>query len=251
MHSVLSSTEINLGCDFSAVHVEDIRPRNPVIKRTDGTTVPIFKGSQKRPENMVFILEEQENLSSNGRPSLRVFASKAVLLQPKSLNSATASTAQAGLLQNKAYQNFYNSNQCSSSHKIAPVERKEVFNIIFAKFEAKPITLLRGQQAATGDSHPSAVFEPPTTHAELFGIETKGRHTYKKCNFSAREKTVIKKHLADSSKHMNKEEKPVTADGIELSDVNMTFQLCIRDLLGKHEDICNGGVSHINVPKTR
>lgn len=111
------------------------------------------------------------------------------------------------------------------------MKAKNNFDIMIASFRYEPISLLRGQQVACADPHPSAIFKSRITHAKLFSIDVKERHTYIKFKFSGCGARLINKYIADSCKHTNVEEKPVTSDDIDLNDDDMTFQHRIRDML--------------------
>lgn len=48
---------------------------------------------------------------------------------------------------------------------------------------------------------------------------------------------------------MNEGEKPVAADDVDLSNVNKIFHTSIHDVLPKHENLGNGRLGHLKIPK--
>lgn len=105
-------------------------------------------------------------------------------------------------------------------------------NITIGNFGDGAITILEGQQSATANPHPSLITESPITYAEVLCIEEGENHTYKKCTLSARNTAVMHKYLDNSqNSHADKDQKPVTAEEIDLSGVNKIFCQRIRDTL--------------------
>ena len=58
-----------LGCDYCDKHVEAIKPRQRVVERDDGTTVPIIRKPPPRQEGSMPLPEQQEYVPSKRRSS--------------------------------------------------------------------------------------------------------------------------------------------------------------------------------------
>lgn len=86
---------------------------------------------------------------------------------------------QTGLVQVELFQKFYGSIQCAASHGIAHIEHLQKINRKIASFRDKPITLMRGQRAATASPQPSAIAESSITNAQIFGFEDIEKQLYK------------------------------------------------------------------------
>lgn len=241
-------TDVILGCDFCDSHVEAIRPRLRVIELTDGTAVPIIKGPPKRSSNLVPLPKEQEFVAPTGRASRKICVNKTITLEPQAHTWVPISTPQVGLVQVEPYRKLYETRQCVASHGIAHIEPRQQINIMIANFGNKPITLLRGQRVATANPQPAAIAESNISHAQIFGIESDAKQIYRKRDFNARDTALINQYLADSrNSHMNEEEKPVTAEDIELSEVEQKYHPRIREMLKRHEAMWNGRLGEIKV----
>lgn len=194
-----------LGRNFCDSHVEAIQPRKQVIELADGATIRILKMPQKRSKDMVPIPGNQEYIALKCRKNHKVFGGKTVILQSGSQNWETFSALRASLLQIEPYLKLYGTRQCPASQGIAQVKHRKDLIIIIANFGYKSITLLKGQQVATANTHPLVTIELPITHAEVFGINENERHTYEKRYFSAHDTVLIKKYFADSCNSHEKE----------------------------------------------
>lgn len=164
--------------------------------------------------------ENQHYTTPAGRHNYKVLVCKTVFLLPRWQNSVKVSALQGGLLQIRSYQTLYETRQCSLSHEIGEVEPRSISDILICNVEDKLITVTKGQQVVTVEPRLLAITEPPITHAEIFGIEEKEWNAYKKRIISARNTALIKKYLEDyRNSRMSGDEKPVTADDMDLSAV--------------------------------
>lgn len=71
---------------------------------------------------------------------------------------------------------------------------------------------------------------------------------YRKIIINARDTSVANKYLSDKrNRHMAKDEKPVTAENTDLSDVDKKHHRFIRTMLNRHEKIWYGSIGDITV----
>ena len=131
---------------------------------------------------------------------------------------------------------------CLAGAGVAEVEPNKPFQNLVANFGKHPKLLLPKQHVETAKPHPTTLVESNISHAEMLGLisdeEANGnrKNLFRKRDFNAKDISLINKHLADErEKHMGDDEKPVTADDIDL-DVDDEHVPAIRTMLKKHED---------------
>ena len=127
------------------------------------------------------------------------------------------------------------------------------FKVLVADFGKHPKTLASGQVIAAASLSPTNLVESNISHCELLRlIDDKTAQMYRKRNASARDEKVINEYLQDlRSSHMGDDEKPVTADDIDLSSVDKSYHKRIRAMLRKHESMWSGRLGKITVTEHR
>lgn len=84
--------------------------------------------------------------------------------------------------------------------------------------------------------HPEVIVTTKLSHVELFGMKDTSDTRCRKRNLNARDTSVINQYLSDiRNSCMNEDEKPVTADNIDLLEEDGTHQEAIRGMLRKNE----------------
>ena len=241
-------TDIILGCDFCDKHVEAIRPRKRLVELDDGSSVPILKRPEGRAKNAIPLPAEQEYVSPKGRSSDRVYSTQKVVLKPGQQNWITVKTPQSGLVSIEPHKRLYETSNCAACNGIAQVEPDQPFKIMVTNFGTTPVLIRKDQRVAVADPHPTAITESNITHAEVFGITEEDKQSYRKRQLSARDTALINKHLSDlRESHMKEDEAPMTADDIDLSEVDEKYHDQIRSMLKKHETMWSGKLGEINV----
>ena len=170
-----------------------------------------------------------------------------VELQPGSQTWVEVTTAISGTVLVEPNGRLYRNHTCLASNGVAEVEAVEPFKVPVANFGDHPKRLALGQVVATAYANPTNFVESTISHAELLGLcDDKTAMRYRKRNANARDEAVINDYLRDlRNSHMSEDEKPVTADDIDLSGVDKSYHKRIRAMLRKHESL---SLIHISEP---
>ena len=104
------------------------------------------------------------------------------------------------------------------------------------------------QTIARVDDDPTNLAESHISHGELLGVTEDNTH-YKKRDINVNDIVTTNKDLADAreAEHGQVEERPITADTVELS-VEKAYHPKIRDILRKHECLWAVSYTHLTLP---
>ncbi len=246
-------TDVILGCDFLDRHVDAIRPRNRLVTLVDGTSVPILRGHRPSKLYQRILLEPEPATEKTVRPSSRVKVRTQIVLQPGTQTWVEVSTDISGTILMDPNARLYRNHACLASNGVAEVTADKPFKVLVANFGDHPKPLAVGQVVATANVNPTNLVESTMSHAELLGLcNDKTAMRYRKRNANARDEAVINEYLRDlRSSHMGEDEKPVTADDIDLSGVDKSYHKRIRAMLRKHESMWSGQLGEITVTEHR
>ena len=249
------ATAVILGCGFCDRHVESIRPRDRTVVMDHGSTVPIIRKSSAPVGDDTKGTVEEELAPAAPRCSPRIRVTKRVKLQPDTQTWVEVVTKRQGLILVEPVERLYNDRTCLTAAGVADVRSNEPFKLLVANFGPKAVDLKPNQVVAMAETHPENLVESHISHAEMLGLipddPIPGTSKYRKFNFNTSDENLINRQLADErEKHMGADEKPMTADDIEL-DIPVEKEKDVRDMLRKHEKIWNGELGAINVTDMR
>lgn len=128
------AVEVILGCDFCDKHVEAIRPRKRLVELDDGTTIPIVRRPDRRPQGSIPLPEEQEYVPASRRASNKVRATKRTVLKPESQTWVEVRCEAQGLVTIEPYAPLYETSQCSVATGVHQAEPRAIFHIFVANF---------------------------------------------------------------------------------------------------------------------
>ena len=140
--------------------------------------------------------------------------------QPGTNTWVEVTTNTRGVVQIEPARRLFNTHMCLAGHGIAQVERYKPFQILVANFGKVARKLLPGQGISQANFHATRIYESDITHVDLIGIIDKdSSQMYRKRDIDAKYTAVINQHLQDARDgHMGDDEKPITADDIDLSE---------------------------------
>ncbi len=242
-------TNVILGCDFLDKHVDAIRPRKREVPLDDGTRVPILRKHTPSKWYRTMIPEPEPASEKIVNNTSKVKVLTPVVLKPGAQTWVEVATTISGTVLMEPNARLYRNHTCLASNGVAEVEADKPFNVLVANFGNHPKQLALGQVVATAYANPTDLVESTISHAELLGLcDDKAAMRYRKRNADARDETVINNNLRDlRSSHMGEDEKPVTADDIDLSGVDKSYHQRIRAMLRKHESMWSGQLGEITV----
>ncbi len=242
-------TEVILGCDFMDKHVDAIRPRKRKVTLDDGTSVPILRRHTPSKWYRTMIPEPEAASDKTVNEASKVKILTPIVLKPGSQTWVEVTTAISGTVLMEPNGRLYRNHTCLASNGVAEVEADKPFKVLVANFGDYPKQLAQGQVVATAYANPTNLVESTISHAELLGLcDDKEAMRYRKHNANARDESVINDYLRDlRSSHMGEDEKPVTADDIDLSGVPKSYHKRIRTMLRKHESMWSGQLGEITV----
>ncbi len=246
-----------LGCDFCDDHVEAIRPRKRVIELADGTTVPIIRAPKRRDSAMIIQTAEVRSKPARGSSS-KVVLHQDVELPAHSQSWVSVTSKKAGLILLEPHQRLYQTWLCLAATGVAQVQPDKPFQILVANFSEEPIKLTKGLRVATSTGSPKRLRESTMSHGEMLGIftdeevmslqEDQPSRYQKRGDLKVKDDEKFDKHLADRREPPSGDEhQPVTADDLDLSDVDTKYHQEIRRMMRKHEDMWSGKLGHITV----
>ena len=215
----------------------------------DGTTISIIRGATNRNSIHPSIPKEEQVLPKKKSSSRRVQVVNQVTLQPNSQTWVDVTTQVNGLILVQPKPKLYDTHNCLAGTGVAQVQSDKPFRILVANFSDHPKKLLYKQVIADAEPHPSNIVEGYVSHAELLGLVDDATATmYRKRNINARDTSVINQYLGNErNSHMDEDQRPTTADDIDLSDVDKRHHSKIRSMLRKHEGMWSGKLGEISV----
>ena len=245
------ATAVILGCDYCDKYVECIKPRLRLVELDDGSTVPIVRQSS-RTQAQALLPEEQQDPKRVTRTSPKIKVMKLTRLQPASQTWVEVVTQREGTILVEPNEQLYNSSMCLTGTGIADVTAGKPFHVLVANFGERPIDLRPQQVVAMAGSHPEKLVESDISHSEMLGIIPDNVDTkFRKRHVNVRDIDTINKHLSDQrEQHMGEDEKPKTADEIDLN-VPEDRKQEVRDMLRKHEKSWSGQLGDITVTEMR
>ncbi len=250
------ATPVILGCDFCDEHIEAIKPRRRVVELVDGTTVPIIRTNKHRTTTFT-IQPAHVRTRSRRAASSKVVLHKTMELPAHSQTWVSVTSKKAGLTLIESHDRLYQNWLCLAATGVAQVQPGKPFDILVANFSEEPVTLSKGLRVATATVHPKRLRESKISHGEMLGVFTdeeilslnlETTKYQKRGDLNAKDPDQIDRHLADAREaHMDADEKPVTADDLDLSDVDAKHHAAIRKMMRKHEDMWSGKLGNITV----
>jgi len=245
------ATAVILGCDYCDKHIEAIRPRRRMVEMDDGCMVPIVRNPSKANTDVPFP-EEQQFVKHRDRISPKVKATKRTRLHPGMQTWVEVTTDREGTIMIEPNDQLYHNLLCRAGTGIMDVKRDQPFHILVANFAEHPIDILPRQVVAYTSDHPETLTKSHISHGEMLGvISANDDAKFRKRPLNVRDIDVINRQLADQRElHMGKDEKPVTADDINI-DVPVDKEEAVRSMLRKHESMWSGQLGEINVTEMR
>lgn len=153
----------------------------------------------------------------------------------------------------RLYQNWF----CLAAAGVAQVQPDQPFNVLLANFSDEPVTLHKGQRVATAVGAPKQLKESAISHGEMLGLFTdeeilslhvEPNRFRKRNDLKVEDSKKMEKHLADAKTSKEGDsDKPITADDLDLSDVDTKHHDEIRNMMRRQEDMWSGKLGNITV----
>lgn len=107
--------------------------------------------------------------------------------------------------------------------------------MLFADFKGRAVDLLPRKEVANAAEHPEKVIASAIKYAEVSGIITGDKDTkFRERDINAHDIDTINKYLEDEQdQHIGADEKPVTADDVDI-EVHTDKEANTRYMLRKH-----------------
>ena len=245
------ATSVILGCDFCDQHIDAIKPRLATVTMDDGSTVPIIRQPSKA--NTSTPLPDAQCFSTRkDKTSPKIKTTRRVKLTAATQTWVEVVTKRDGTILVDPHMPLYTNVMCIAGTGVANVKANLPFRILIANFGDNDVTLAPQQVVAKASGHPETLAESHLSHAEVFGLIPDDKDTkFRKRHANARDVDTINRHLADHrEKHMGEDEKPVTADDINV-DVPDDKVDEVRAMLRKHEKAWSGQLGEINATELR
>ena len=143
---------------------------------------------------------------------------------------------------------LFEKRQCLTTAGVHQVEHGNPFRIFIANFWKCPVYLRPNPVVSKTEYHPSHIAESDISHGEVFDI-VEDKMRYQNRNTDVQDIETINKHLAGTREaHAVADEKPTTADNIELK-VDDGYHKEVHNMLQKHENMWTGKLGEINTTK--
>ena len=266
------AVRVILGCQFCDQHVEAIRPRKRIVEMDDGSTVPIVRNPtapRRSSNNLAKALDMPREKTEAQKHKVR--ASGLTRLEPGSHNWVKVVTRASGTVFLEPADRLHQKWGCAAANGIANVQPEREFKILVANFTKKPIFLTKGQTVCTVQPHPTTIVDSPLTLVDVLAVNVTGDSELPdrgKDNEQSSDsqplagkpvmsmKRVAKENkgyyidksvqeLREKQAAPSKEEKRMTADDVDLSNVPKRYHARIRAMLSKHAAMWSGKLGEI------
>lgn len=149
----------------------------------------------------------------------------------------------------KPYKKLYDTQTCLVGNGAAETERDKTSRILVENFSDTYKRLLTGKAIARAVPRPSNITEATISQGELLGlVDDNTAQLYCKRVINARDTSIVNEYLRDKrNSHMAADEKPVTAEDIDLNDMDKKLHKSIQTMLRRHEKIWDGSLGGITV----
>lgn len=246
-------TDVILGCDFLGKHVDAIRPRKRLVTLGDGTSVPIIRGHKPSKSFRRILPEPEVAAERTVRAQSKVKVVANAVLEPGTQTWVEVAAPISVTVLIEPNPKMYQHHTCLASNGVVEAVADVPFKILVANFGKHTKNLQKGQVVGNVHANPANLVESNISHGELLRlIDNKTAQLYRKHNQIARDESVINDSLRDlRNSHMGQDEKPVTADDIDLSGVDKSYHKRIRAMLRKHESMWSAQLGEIKITEHR
>ena len=255
------AVDVILGCQFCDQYVEAIRPRDRTVVLNDRSVVPIEQMSISRAKRAAQGKPEAQSLATPKKenPDIKLRVSRPAVIQPGTQAWVNVQCPSTGVIYIEPRETLYERQGCIAANGVAQVKPRQQFRILVANFSEIPQELRKGQVVAYSKPHPEFIVDTSMNMVRVLGVHDnadvsapvrsmKRVAKENKAEYLARSVQDLHEKQAKQPKE-GEEEKPMTADEVDLSGVDEKYHAEIRRMLHKHASMWSGKLGEINTTR--
>lgn len=247
------ATSLILGCDFSDLHVDAIRPRRCQVKMDNRSIVPIVRQPRDCQSELSLLEDDDSSKQQKNRSSPKIKVTKSVVLKSDQQTRVEVVSKRDGLMLVDSYPNLFSKQMCLVASGIANVSADQPLRLLVANFGSTSIELRPRKAITKASDHPTNLVESHISHGELLDLfsEDTNDGKFRKRHIDHKIIDTINRHLDDQREsHMAEDETPTTADDIKLGFPE-DKENAMRTMLRKHKTMWSGQLSEIKETELR